>query len=256
MDLERYLEGFKEERDAAGFVLDFDGTLAPIVARPSEAAPLPAVPRLLESLAERYRTVTVLSGRRAGDVQRMVAAQGVRYLGIYGAEELAGGRLHQSLEAERWREAAARLAAGAREFLKDGGPAGCTVEYKDLAVSIHHRDAPDPEAGWRVLEWARANTPSGFVCEPGRMVVELRPAAGSKGVALERIINQHGLRWVVAAGDDSSDLDALRRARELLGLRALRIAVHSEEGPPDLAGDADVLVASPQEVVEVLRRFL
>lgn len=240
----------------AGFVLDFDGTLSPIVSTPGEAAPVPGVRPLLESLSDAYRTVTLVSGRRAADVAARVGARGVRYVGLYGAEELAGGGVVQAAGADAWREAARRFAREAAAFLTAGGPPGCTAENKDLAVSLHHRLSPDPGAGTALLEWAMAHRPDGFEVTVGRKVVEVRPRAATKAAALENVVREAGLRWLLVAGDDAADIDAFRRAGELLGPRALRAGVASGEAPVALDEATDAVLASPGALLDLLRRFL
>ena len=50
----------------AALFLDFDGTLAAIVADPTGARPLPGVPALLSELATMFALVAVVSGRPTG----------------------------------------------------------------------------------------------------------------------------------------------------------------------------------------------
>ena len=61
-------------------------------------------------------------------------------------------------------------------------------------------------------------------------------------------------------GDDTTDLDAFR---ELVTLREegtskqiLRVGVASEEGPPEITSEADIVVDSVEGVGEVLRALL
>lgn len=254
--VEDFAEAFGRDPGASGFVLDFDGTLSTVVGRPASAAALPGVPRLLERLAARYRVVALLSGRRARDLHALVGAEGVRYVGLYGAEEFSGGRLVQPESAETWRGMASRLARDAEALILAEGLSGCEVEYKDLAVSVHYRNAADPGAEEAILTWAEAGAARrGFRWGAGRKVVELTPEGISKGSALERVVREEGLRRLVAAGDDYSDISALRAAGELLGNDALRIGVRSQEEPEDLASHSDVLVPSPERAVALLARF-
>ncbi|MGH2768708.1 MAG: trehalose-phosphatase [Actinomycetota bacterium] len=251
-----YLEKFRQEPAEAGFVLDFDGTLAEVVPHPSDATALPGAAGVLEALARTYAVVAVVSGRRAGQVQRYLKAGGVRYVGLYGAEELAGGRLRQPPQAEAWRREATRLAAGVESFLLSEGLEGCWVEVKDLSLSVHFRNASAPEAGERILRWARDLVAStAFVPVLGRMVVELRPQPMTKAAAVEAIVSHHGLKRLVIAGDDSSDLEAFHRAKQMLGAGVLVVGVGSEEQPPGLAEGSDLLVGSPKEVLGLLEVF-
>ena len=73
--------------------LDFDGTLAPIVDDPNQARPLPGTVELLGHLAARFAAVALLSGRPADYLAQHAAAPGVRYLGLYGLQEIRDGQL-------------------------------------------------------------------------------------------------------------------------------------------------------------------
>ncbi|HEY8842491.1 MAG TPA: trehalose-phosphatase, partial [Gaiellaceae bacterium] len=77
-------------------LLDVDGTLAPIVARP-ELAEVPEETRTeLRRLVERYAVVACVSGRSGEEARRLVGVEGVVYIGVHGLE--------LAPEAERWRE--------------------------------------------------------------------------------------------------------------------------------------------------------
>jgi len=80
------LERLAEDPGAAALLLDVDGTLAPIVARP-ELAVVPEETRAeLERLARSYALVACVSGRTAEDAARVVGVSGVRYVGEHGLE--------------------------------------------------------------------------------------------------------------------------------------------------------------------------
>jgi trehalose 6-phosphate phosphatase len=88
---ERLLAPLRERPQRSAILCDIDGTLAPIVARPQDAA-VPAHPRqLLETLARRYALVACVSGRRATDARRMVGVDSILYLGNHGLERLEPG---------------------------------------------------------------------------------------------------------------------------------------------------------------------
>ena len=76
----------------AGLFLDFDGVLAPIVARPEDAYPPPETRAELERLVARYALVAVVSGRAGDDVRERVGVEGVVYVGAHGLELDAAGR--------------------------------------------------------------------------------------------------------------------------------------------------------------------
>src|SRR5213592_2509000 len=84
------LEPFVRRPHRAAVVTDFDGTLAPIVADPAAARPLPALPDLLRRLAARFARVGVVSGRPAAFLLEHLGCDGVMLRGIYGLEAVDG----------------------------------------------------------------------------------------------------------------------------------------------------------------------
>jgi trehalose 6-phosphate phosphatase len=85
-------------------------------------------------------------------------------------------------------------------------------------------------------------------------VLEIRPPLdANKGTAIKLLLAQHGLGRGLFAGDDATDLDAFRG---LDGLDcAVRIAISSPESPSELGAVADIVVASPAEFRELLKRL-
>jgi trehalose 6-phosphate phosphatase len=68
---------------------------------------------------------------------------------------------------------------------------------------------------------------------------------------VRHLLAETGLQRALYAGDDTTDLNGFDA---LDGLDvAVRVAVTSPEGPPDLARRADVVVASPAAFLELLR---
>jgi trehalose 6-phosphate phosphatase len=83
-------------------------------------------------------------------------------------------------------------------------------------------------------------------------VLELRPPIeADKGTAVRALLAERRVERALYAGDDTTDLDAFRG---LDGLElSIRVAVASAEGPPELREAADLVVASPAELLELLR---
>jgi trehalose 6-phosphate phosphatase len=220
---EPLLASLAERPAEAGILLDVDGTLAPIVARPE----LASVP---ETTREELRR-----GRTGADAARIVGIEGPVYVGVHGLE--------LAPEAERWREPL-------HEFAES---VDWPVEDKGLAVVFHYRGAADEEEALANLRGVAARaTELGLEAQFGRKVLEVRPpVAADKGTAVGALLEQRGLRRALYAGDDTTDLDAFRGLDGLdLGIR---IAVASAEGPGALQAAADVVVAGPEELVALLR---
>jgi trehalose 6-phosphate phosphatase len=235
--VEDALARLSEDPARAAVFLDVDGTLAPIVARP-ELAEVPEETRAeLRRLVERYAVVACVSGRSGEEARRLVGVEGVVYVGVHGLE--------LAPEAERWRETL-------RPFAQLDWP---WLEDKGLTVALHWREAADEQPARteldRVAERAEV---AGLEARWGRKVLELRPPVeADKGTAVRTLLKERGLRRALYAGDDTTDLDAFRG---LDGIEvAVRIAVVSAEAPPGLREGADLVVASPAELLELLRRL-
>jgi trehalose 6-phosphate phosphatase len=240
--------------------LDFDGTLAPIVDDPNEARPLPWTVELLGQLAARLAAVALLSGRPADYLAQHAGAPGVRYLGLYGLQEIRDGQLWVDPRLE-----AARLAVkAAQKNLRDSAAihdSGAYLEDKQYAVAIHTRRLADPDRWTALIDEAarRIAERHGLEVILGKLVWELRPGVHSdKGDAVRRVIAESKARGVVVAGDDLGDVSAFAAALELQarGGDALRIAVDSVEAPQALIAQADLIVDGSRGLLEFLRLML
>ena len=224
----------------AGIFLDFDGVLAPIVARPDDAYPPPEARAELARLAGRYALVAVVSGRTGDDVAARVAVEGVVVVGSHGLE--------LDPQAERWRRRIAEFAGAA------AWPAS-QIELKGLSVAFHFRDRADEAAAVVELEAiAERARDDGLVARFGRKVLEVLPPVGSnKGTAVRHLLERDGLTRALVAGDDTTDLDSFRAVEELE--QRVRVAVLAPESPRILAEHAELVVGSTAEFLELLRRL-
>lgn len=240
-----------EDPARAAILTDVDGTLAPIVPRPEEAAVPARASELLAKLSERYALVGCVSGRRAEEARRLVGVEGIAYAGNHGLELLLPGekapRFDPSLRG-REGEAAAFVAALGGESLAE---VGLRLEDKGPIQALHWRGADDERtAEARAHEIAAAAGRAGLELRWGRKVLELRPAGGGgKDAAVAALLAADGVKAAVYAGDDRTDLDAFRRLRELRGAGELEVAIcvdiASDEGPPELAEESDLTVDGP-----------
>jgi trehalose 6-phosphate phosphatase len=221
--------------ERAAILLDVDGTLAPIVPRPEDAGVPPETQAELDRLAGRYALVACVSGRASADAAATVGVERLVYVGTHGLE--------LEPEAERWAAALHNFAA------RVPWPA----EDKGLSVSFHYRGALDEAAARAELEdVAAAAREAGLHARFGRKVLELLPPIeANKGTAIRRLLRERELRRALYAGDDTTDLDAFA-ALDSLEL-AVRVAVASAEGPPELRASADLVVPSPAALLDLLR---
>lgn len=234
--------------------VDFDGTLAPIIARPQDAAMPPGSLAALAALA-RLSIVSVISGRQLSDVRAKVGLDGIWYAGSHGFE----------IEGPAGEQFVVDGALDQREVVERSQPAleaavsdipGCTIEAKRFSVAVHYRGAA---AGLDDEIVARVASVADRLClrvKSGRRVLEVEPdIAWDKGRALELLKELLGISddpdlVTVYIGDDVTDEDAFAAlAEDDLGV----IVRHDEHGDRPTA--ASFAVDSTDQTAELLRRL-
>ncbi|MFJ8191046.1 trehalose-phosphatase [Streptomyces sp. NPDC096094] len=255
------LDALLADPGRAVIALDFDGTLAPIVADPDQARAHPDAVPALAALAPKVAAVAVITGRpaevavRHGGFADVPGLDHLVVLGHYGAErwDAATG----ALTTPEPHPGVAAVRAGLPGLLeRSGAGQGTWIEEKGHAVAVHTRRAPDPQAAFDTLRAPLADLASrhGLIVEPGRMVLELRPPGMDKGAALREYVRELDARAVLYAGDDLGDLPAFAAVDTLRteATPGLLVCSGSDE-VPDLRKRADVVVDGPEGVVHLLR---
>ncbi|HET6745040.1 MAG TPA: trehalose-phosphatase [Candidatus Limnocylindria bacterium] len=238
----------------SGLVTDLDGTLAPIVADPFAARPLPEAVAALSALAARLAVVAVVTGRRASEARQMLGTDRLPVFGNHGLEWLDAGALEAStLDRLAW-----AVPAVARVSARVPSMPGVWVEQKGLSTTFHYRNAADREASRdRLLEEIGEVEAEGLVVRPGRMSLELRPAgAGNKGTAIDELVARHALRGLVVLGDDVTDLDMFRAASAARAAGRLNAAIFAVGGagevPAAVGAAADAVLPDPTGAARLL----
>jgi trehalose 6-phosphate phosphatase len=232
-----------------GIFLDFDGTLSEIVARPELAVAVDGAAETLSALADTYALVAVVSGRPSEEVRARLGVPGVEVFGLYGLEHLGG----RAAVPENDREA---LLTDVRQCMDD--VPGARLEDKGSSLAVHVRGVTDPDEAMRRLERTLRTVARthGMVVLPGKMVLELAPAATpGKGAVVLREARSRGLTAVLYAGDDVADLDAFAAVDRLWGEGAegVKVAVGGPESPDALLAAADLVVDGPAALIALLR---
>jgi trehalose 6-phosphate phosphatase len=236
--------------------LDYDGTLAPIVSDPMAARPHRGAAAALHRLAPLVGTLAVITGRPAAEAVGLGGLDqipGLIVLGNYGRQRWEGGTLTAPPAppgvATARRELPAVLAAA-------GDPAeGAWAEDKGDALAVHTRLAAEPQRALDLLRapLAELAARTGLAVQPGRLVIELRPPGGDKGVALKDLRAERGSRAVMFGGDDLGDGPAFEAVAELRadGIPGLAVCSGSQEVTA-LDQLADLVVDGPDGVVALL----
>jgi trehalose 6-phosphate phosphatase len=189
---------------------DYDGTLAPIVANPSDARPLPAASAALEELATLpATTVALISGRALAVLRELSGMSGaVHLVGSHGSE-FDTGFVHPIDE-----RAQALLAEIKQTFDRIAAEyPGVRTELKPASVALHVRNAAPQDGEAALSRAAEAAAAWDAQVTDGKAVKEIAVIHTDKGQAVDILRDQHEASAVVFLGDDVTDEKAFRRMR-------------------------------------------
>lgn len=200
-------------RRGLALLLDYDGTLFPIVRIPQLAAPDKALLALLDLLARNsMHEIHIISGRPADTLAEWLGHLPVHLHAEHGA-------MSRSPLQKEWVTAVAHSAEPdwknfvwpvLNDIVKN--TPGSFVEEKTHALAWHYRMA-DPDHAERTanelrLHGREAFSPLGLELISGKRVIEVRIVGINKGAVATRIMkNQNGSHFPVAIGDDTTDED-------------------------------------------------
>ena len=256
------LEPLRADPASAAILLDIDGTLAPIVEFAADANVPEQTRHLLIAIARRYGMVACVSGRRASEARAMVSVGTISYIGSHGAELLRAGWTEPVLDplVEDW---ARRIQAFGHETdTPDLRRHRVRIEDKGSIVAFHWRGAPDEEAARAVLDAvAERAEEGGLRTHWGRKVLEVRPPVRiDKGAGVTAFLDGAQLAAALYVGDDATDLDAFRALERLAQegqiANVIRVGVLSEDGPAEIAQEADVTVEGTSGVRDLLAMLI
>jgi trehalose 6-phosphate phosphatase len=222
---------------------DFDGTLAPIVARPDDARVPTAVSARLSWLAGRV-PVAIVTGRAVSDVRGRLGFVPQYIVGNHGAEDGEHGdgaaALMRALDPMR-QLLFARAAALAE--------AGVTVEDKALSIALHYRLSRTPDAAVALIGELTSGLPASLQVFAGKMVVNAMAAyAPDKADAVRHLQARSGAACVFYAGDDINDEPVFDAA----SAQWLTVRI----GRDDHASRAQYFLDSVSEMAPLLERML
>jgi len=235
--------------------LDYDGTLAPIVPDPAAARAQPGAAAALARLAPLVGTLAVITGRPASlavELGRLDQVPGLIVLGQYGRQRWESGTLTSPPAPPGVREAWAKLPSVLAAL---GAPEGTFLEDKGDAVAVHTRRTADPDAALNRFRGPLAALAerTGLVTEPGRMVIELRPAGSDKGQTLKDLCAERRASAVMYGGDDLGDRAAFLAVASLRSSGTPGLTVYSASGEVTALTElADLVVDGPGGVVALL----
>ena len=234
-------------------LLDFDGTLSEIVARPEDARLRVGNSALLDALARRPGyTVGILSGRSMADVAGRVGIPGLIYAGNHGLE-ISGPDIDYLHPAAA--SAVPVIAAAAEDLAAAlSGVPGAQIERKHLTLTVHFRQTPEELQRDVATLFHDVVNPlvDGGLCRvtTAKAALELRPNVDwNKGRALQLVRSRLAPDSMpVYFGDDATDEDAFVAAQTAGGAGVF-------VGPSGAATHARYRVDSPESVTNALTQL-
>ncbi|MBN1629112.1 MAG: trehalose-phosphatase [Thermoleophilia bacterium] len=239
-------------RRRPAFFLDFDGTLAPLAARP-ELVELPERARQLLAALARDHLVCVVSGRGLNDLRTRTGLAELYYAADHGHR--VQGPAGTSVDFEVGPEDRTDLEAASYELdQRLRAIEGAVVQTKGVSLSVHYRlVSEDQRPAVRQIVTEVAKTLPGFRLTGGKLVHEFVPDSGwNKGQAVMWLLRRARLTakdtCPLCLGDDRTDEDMFEAVRGW--------GVSLVVGRPPHDTRADYILADHEETAEFLRGFV
>jgi trehalose 6-phosphate phosphatase len=197
----RHLQSLARNRTL--FAFDFDGTLAQIRRRPSDARLNRTTESLLRTLSK-SAPIAIISGRSVKDLRKTLTFHPDILIGSHGLESPQASQ--SSLQCARrtckgWKQQLKRQ-------LKGFPPCGIELEDKSYSLAFHYRRARNRRwARCRISDLISQLTPAPKQIT-GKCVINLMPAGAlNKAEALLHLLNRSRWNAVIYVGDDDTDED-------------------------------------------------
>nr|WP_233149040.1 trehalose-phosphatase [Shimwellia pseudoproteus] len=200
-----------------GFFFDFDGTLAELQPLPDQVALLTERRRLLARLQIISEgAVALISGRSLAELDTLTAPLCFALGGVHGAErrDINGQLSTVTLPPPLMVQLRAQLQALCLRF------PGTFLEEKGMAFAVHYRGAEQAGPAVYQATAAIAQPHPELALQPGKCVVEIRPAGVSKGHALAQFLTEPPFkgRRPLFIGDDITDESAFEVVNQRGGI--------------------------------------
>jgi trehalose 6-phosphate phosphatase len=179
---------------------DYDGTLAPIVARPEQARLRAPTRSLLAQLTGLFPVIVITGRSQAQALEKLEGVGVLAVVGNHGIEPWYAAR-RQAREVQTWLPKLAAQLAPLR---------GVTIEEKVYSVAIHYRQSREKKKARAAIALA-AQALRGARIIGGKHVVNVLPrGAPDKGIALERERARLRCDTAIYLGDDETDEDVFK----------------------------------------------
>lgn len=231
-------------------MLDYDGTLAPLIKERMEAFPYPGVKEQLQALMNSDETrLVIVSGRSLEDLKHLLGIKkGIELWGSHGFErQLKNGEIKgEGLDSNKKEVLAKALAICLENLQKDEyetKPVSIAFHWRGMEVNRQKNLREKLEKSWLLL-----TQEADFEVHPFDGGIEFRPKGINKGNVVETLVNEMPTDSLIAyLGDDLTDEEAF----EKLGNRGLKVLVRKEKR----ATLADLFLVPPKELLTFLTNW-
>ena len=250
-----------DEQPLSGIALflDVDGTLLEIAAQPQAVS-------VSEDLRQRLRAlwlagggaVALVSGRAISDLDGLFAPLTLPAAGLHGFEHRGASGAYRTRPLPS--QAALETARAAMLHFARRHP-GTLVEDKQFALALHYRGAPQlADDVVSAMREVAASVGNELELQPGKMVVELRPAGATKGEAVAAFLGEPPFagRLPIFIGDDLTDEPAFELVNRHGGLSVVVSAARASAARarlPDVSAVHAWLAELQAEPAAALRRL-
>ena len=199
------------------FFFDLDGTLAGIKPHPDEVVVPDTVLENLQQLSRMNEgALALISGRSMAELDVLASPYHFPLAGVHGAERRdIHDQLHIVSLPDTLIQALHTQLSSALEMLP-----GTELEAKGMAFALHYRQAPHHEAAIFAVARSVAEAHPELALQPGKCVVEIKPAGINKGAAIAAFMAEAPFkgRTPVFFGDDLTDEAGFRVVNQAQGM--------------------------------------
>lgn len=195
------------------FLIDYDGTLTPIVKRPELAVLDNKTKDLLQKiLSNDLNTVVIISGRKKEFIEEQFRNMNPILIAEHGYFiKYPGTEWEKSIDIDlSWKE---KIQPVLNDYVDRCN--GSMVEDKYASVVWHYRNADEDIASLRINELKDdlseiLKTESKLYVLEGDKVLEVKSILYDKGTVASNLINKGNFDFILALGDDSTDEDLFK----------------------------------------------
>lgn len=252
-DYQCYLTQYLQNAKNLAILLDYDGTLSPIVDHPDLAKIPPETKAILEDLSKTPSVfLAIVSGRDVNNVKEKVGINDITYAGNHGFQVIYpnGTKYSHQLPTgfdDKIKELISNLE---KSVVRDGA----WIEDKGATLTFHFRATPEEKRPELERTAREIIEKAGFKAGNSHFAVEARPPIEwNKGkVVLMLLDREYGEnKWqgnvrIIFIGDDTTDEDAMLALKG--NAATFRIASSAE-----VKTHAEKLLSSTQSVVDILK---